>query len=219
MSSLRPSILALQPTRLAAALSVLGIMSRELMLQAPQRTLRSHGWGVVPPAIIPLVLDLTGMNLQLVAMLLCDLGLLQRTSNSIPLLVASHNAVAVRRLIASSSLACVVVAAEAPIETIAHWIMAPVRMRPGQTWVHVTALARPRLDPRLVPLLAALSVADNVKQAAETCYLSPPTAYSILTTTCAALGTPVGRRHRSTLQWITLLNKVLSRENTAEAGE
>src|SRR5439155_10514046 len=84
---LRPSLLSLQPARLTALLRPLGVVPRELALQAPLPTPLPDGWGVVPPTpTSPLVLDLVGMDLPLIAMLLSDLRQRQREQGSVPLI-------------------------------------------------------------------------------------------------------------------------------------
>ena len=154
---LRPSLLSLQPARLTALLRPLGVVPRELALQAPLPTPLPDGWGVVPPTpTSPLVLDLVGMDLPLIAMLLSDLRQRQREQGSLPLILVSPTAVAERRMVSVSALSSVVIAANAPAETLARWVRARVRIRPGQVWLRVLPLALPRLDSHLIPLLAAL---------------------------------------------------------------
>src|SRR4029078_10483974 len=98
----RPSLLALQPARLAASLRLLGVIPRELALQSPRLSPCPGGWGVLPPSPFPLLLDLVGMDLPLVAMILSDLLVQQRELRTIPLLIIPATSTW-KRLIASST--------------------------------------------------------------------------------------------------------------------
>jgi hypothetical protein len=211
----RPSLIALQPARLAAALRSLRPTPRELLPQSPRPTPLPHGWGVLPATSAPLLLDTTGMEVALIAMLLDDLERYQRERNKIPLLIIPPAAVGVRHLVASGSLCCVVIAANAPAETIVRWASAPVQMMEGQVWVKLAPPRLPHLDPRLIPLLAALSRAHNIGQAAEWCYLSQRTVYNILTQTCNILDLTLQRHHLSTAQWVSILTSALSEKGGA----
>ena len=213
----RPSLLALQPARLAASLRPLGITPRELALQSPRLTPRPHGWGVLPPSSFPLLIDLVGMDLPLAAMLLSDLLRQQRAQQNVPLLIIPTTP-AWRRLIASSSITTVIIPADAPAEIISRWVRAPLQFRPGQVWVRSRPPALPALDPRLIPLLAAMSRAASVAQAAEWCYLARSTAYTILSKTCELLDIPFDS-HRSAADWIAALEAAFASQGAGAARE
>jgi hypothetical protein len=215
----RASLISLQPARLAPTLGLLNPMPRELLLQPPRSMPLPHGWGVLPASTYPLLLDMTGMDLTLITMLLSDLARHQRESNDVPLLLVPPSAMGVQQLIDGSSLSCVVVSAYAPAETIARWVLAPVQLLEGQVWVKLAPPRLPRLDPRLGPLLAALTRAPNMRQAAEWCYLSQRTVYTILTETCALLDLTLQRHHLSTAQWATILMSALSRKRAGATDE
>jgi hypothetical protein len=210
----RPSLIALQPARLAATLRLLNPMPRELLLQRPYPTPLPHGWGILPASTSPLLVDLMDMDLPLIAMILSNLVRRQREQNTVPLLFVPSVATGVKLLIASSSLSCIVTPTEAPAETIARWVAAPVHIMEGQVWIRCWPPPPPHLDSRFIPLLAALSRANSFVQAAEWCYLSQRTVYNILTETCTVLGiTPKGR-HSSPAQWVSFFSDALSNIDT-----
>jgi hypothetical protein len=204
----RPSLLALQPTRLAIPLRQHGIIPRELAPQPPRLSPCRCGWGVLPPSPFPLLLDLVGMDLPLAAMLLTDLLMQQREQRTIPLLIIP-TALTWKRLIASSTIASVIIDEDVPAETISRWVRAPIRLRSGQVWVGSAPPALPLLHPHLIPLLAAMSRATSVAQAAEWCYLARSTAYAILSKTCRLLDIAVDN-HRTTAEWIAVLEALLA---------
>ena len=149
------------------------------------------------------------MDLPLVAMLLSDLHQQQHEQRTVPLLIIPPTAVGKRRMVAISALSSVVIAADSPATTLARWVRAPVQLRSGQVWVRVAPLALPHLDPRLVPLLAALNRATNVAQAAKWCYLARRTAYTILSDTCEQLGIRTSRHHHPA-RWAAILTAALA---------
>ena len=206
----RPSLIALQPARLAAMLRLLNPMPRELLLQTPYPTPLPHGWGILPASTSPLLLDLMDMDLPLIAMILSNLARRQHEQNTVPLLFVPSTAAGVKLLIASSSLSCIVTSTEVPAETIARWVAAPVHIMEGQVWIRCWPPSIPHLDPRFIPLLAALGRATSFVQAAEWCYLSQRTAYNILTETCTVLGITPKRRHSSPAQWVSFFSSALS---------
>src|SRR5690349_3476510 len=106
----RPSLIALQPARLATALRLLGAAPR----------------------------DLVGMDMPLIAMLLCDLSQQQRREHIVPLLIIPPDMIGVRRLVANSALVSVVTSGGAQIETIARWALAPLQINSGQVWVQLS---------------------------------------------------------------------------------
>src|SRR5215510_187943 len=80
----RPSLIALQPARLAAMLHLLNPMPRELLLQTPYPTPLPHGWGILPASTSPLLLDLMDMDLTLIAMILSNLARRQHEQQIVP---------------------------------------------------------------------------------------------------------------------------------------
>ena len=92
---------------------------------------------------------------------------------------------------------------------IARWINAPARLGPGLVWVELVARPVMEKDPYLVPLLAALSHASSMAQAAEWCALSCRKVNYVLATSCRQLGIPIAA-WRSPAQWVAALSDALA---------
>jgi len=213
----RPALVALQPARLSMTLRTHGIAPRELLVQPAQPSPEQTGWSVLPPFVPPLILDLTGMELGMVAMLLWDLRQRLVRQPSVPLIVAPSTGLAAQRLVVSSRLACVMIASHLPPGTLARWATLAIEIAPEQLWVGLPRPAMPPLDERLVQLLAALAQARDMAQAADWSYLSRRSAYTILGRSARQLGCPADRRQRSPAQWLRLLEAALARDRTARS--
>src|SRR6266508_885445 len=112
-------------------------------------------------------------------------------------------------LLDCSDLTGVVISADAAAATIARWVNAPARLGPGLVWVELLAPPLMEKDPHLVPLLAALSHASSMAQAAEWCALSCRKVNYVLATSCRQLGIPIVA-WRSPAQWVAALSNALA---------
>jgi hypothetical protein len=205
----RPSLISRQPDRLVAALRVYGICPRVLSLQIPYARPKSGIWGILPLIPSPLLLDCSDLAPAEAAMILTDLRIQQRQRHVLPLLLVPPAATCFQRLIATSGLTGVVISADAAAATIARWVNAPVRLGPGLVWVELLVQPLMEKDPHLVPLLAALSHASTMAQAAEWCALSCRKVNYILATSCRQLGIPIAA-WRSPAQWVDVLSNALA---------
>jgi len=205
----RPSLISRQPDRLVAALRVYGICPRLLSLQIPYAHPESGVWGILPLVPSPLLLDCSDLAPAEAAMVLTDLRIQQRQHQVLPLLLVPPAVLCVQRLIATSGLTGVVISADAAAATIARWVNAPARLGPGLVWVELLAPPLMEKDPHLVPLLAALSHASSMAQAAEWCALSCRKVNYVLATSCRQLGIPIAA-WRSPAQWVDALSNALA---------
>src|SRR5262245_53247683 len=205
----RPGLTSRQADRLVAALRAYGIRPSVLSLQIPYARPESGIWGILPLVPSPLLLDFSNFAPAEAAMILMDLRIQQRQRQVLPLLLVPPAAICVQRLIATSGLTSVVISSDAEAATIARWVNAPARLGPGLVWVELLAQPLREKDPHLVPLLAALSHASSMAQAAEWCALSSRKVNYILATSCRQLGIPIAA-WRSPAQWVDVLSNALA---------
>jgi len=210
----RPSLISRQPDRLVAALRVYGICPRLLSLQLPYARPASGVWRILPLVPSLLLLDFSDLAPVQAAMIMTDLRIQQRQRQVLPLLLVPPAAICVQRLITSSGVTGVVISADAAAATIARWVNAPARLGPGLVWVELLAQPLMEKDPHLVPLLAALSHASSMAQAAEWCALSCRKVNYILATSCRQLGIPI-IAWRSPAQCVDVLSNALASPNPA----
>ena len=210
----RPGLISRQPECLVAALRAYGIRPRVLSLQIPYARPESGIWGILPLVPSPLLLDFSDLALVEAAMVLTDLRVQQRQHQVVPMLLVPPAAICVQRLIAASSLTGVVISADTEPATIARWVNAPARLGPGLVWVELVARPATEQEPHLVPLLAALSHASSMAQAAEWCALSCRKVNYVLATNCRQLGIPIAA-WRSPAQWVAALSNALASPDPA----
>jgi hypothetical protein len=210
----RPGLISRQPDRLVAALRAYGIRPRVLSWQIPCARPESGLWGILPLVPSPLLLDFSDFAPVEAAMVLTDLRVQQRQRRVLPLLLVPPAAICVQRLIATSGLTGVVISADAAAATIARWVNAPARLGPGLVWVELLAQPLREKDPHLVPLLAALSHASCMAQAAEWCALSCRKVNFVLAASCRQFGIPIAA-WRSPAQWVDALSNALASPDPA----
>jgi hypothetical protein len=206
----RPDLLAHTPEPLIARLRPHGIVPRALAWQPTLRQPSRGRWGSLPHISGSPIIDLSYLSVCDVAMTLVDLRQEQCASSLVPFILVPGHSVALHRLIAASRLTAFVSATTAPADLLARWLTSPLVLPEGLVWVDLAPPDHSVRSPHSVALLAALSRAETIEQAARWCALSRRRAYEVLATVAEQLDLPP-RPWRSTRLWTASLVHALTR--------
>ena len=161
---LHANLIAQHPSRIRDGVQRYGIAVTTLLLQ--------EGPDLLPVLQPPLMIDLRGYTLSMVARLLVEMQRVQRHSGLIPHLLVAAETIGAQRLIAELPTLRAVVLDAADSSTIVRWLQAPLQLLSAQTWITIPQPGPSNRHSALTTLLAALDGAESIAIAAQRCAIS-----------------------------------------------